>query len=109
MPQKLNFSWEIWGKLGASKIGRLAHPDNVTYALEVPKSIDERKFTPEELAQIHKLHPSTIRKLFVDEPGVIRLGHAGLGRRRQYFTLRIPASVAERVFRNMTVGAGAGS
>jgi hypothetical protein len=65
---------------------------------------DEPVFTPEELAAARKLHPATIRKLFVDEPGVFRLGHKGSGRRRQYFTLRIPASVAARVFQRMTVG-----
>jgi hypothetical protein len=64
---------------------------------------DEPVFTPEELAAARKLHPATIRRLFVDEPGVMRLGHAGSGRRRQYFTLRIPASVARRVFERMTV------
>jgi hypothetical protein len=62
-------------------------------------------FTPEELAIKHKLHPSTIRKIFIDEPGVIRLGHHAGRKRRQYFTLRIPASDAQRVFQRMTVGA----
>jgi len=76
----------------------------VKHAIDTLNPLEEPKFTPEELAQIHKLHPSTIRKLFVDEEGVIRLGHPGLGRRRQYFTLRIPASVAARVFGRMTVG-----
>ena len=57
-----------------------------------------------KLANATKLHIATIRKMFMDEPGVIRLGHAALGRRRQYFTLRIPARVAARVFSRMTVG-----
>lgn len=65
---------------------------------------DEPHFTPEELATSRKVHPNTIRKIFVDEPGVLRLGHPASRKRRQYFTLRIPASVAERVFKRMTVG-----
>ena len=69
-----------------------------------PKAADEPHFTPEELARDYKLHPATIRKTFIDEPGVIRLGHPARRGRRQYFTLRIPASVAERVFKRMTVG-----
>jgi hypothetical protein len=60
-------------------------------------------YTPEELGKLVKLHPATIRKTFVDEPGVIRLGHAGDRKKRQYFTLRIPASVVERVLGRMTV------
>ena len=67
-------------------------------------AIEEEIFTSEELAASKKLHPSTIRKMFMNQPGVIRLGHAAFGERRQYFTLRIPASVAHRVFAAMTVG-----
>jgi hypothetical protein len=60
-------------------------------------------YTANELARARKLHPSTVRKIFVREPGVIRLGHPRSSGRRQRFTLRIPASVAERVFGLMTV------
>jgi hypothetical protein len=66
-------------------------------------ALSEHVFTAEELAERTKLHPSTIRKLFIDEPGVIRLGRTGFRQRRQYFTLRIPVSVANRVFARMTV------
>jgi hypothetical protein len=61
-------------------------------------------FTPEELAARRKLHPSTIRRMFVHERGVIRLGHPATSNRRRYFTLRIPANVAKRVFGDLTVG-----
>jgi hypothetical protein len=67
---------------------------------------EEPIYTPEEIARAKRLHPATIRKLFVDEPGVIRFGHPAHGRQRQYYTLRIPASVAARVFGRMTVGDG---
>ena len=68
--------------------------------------LSEPHYTPEELAKSRKLHPATIRKLFVDEEGVLRLGHAARRGRRQYYSLRIPASVAQRVFSRMTVGNG---
>jgi hypothetical protein len=71
-------------------------------AIEVEHAIEEKVYTAEELAKLKKLHPTTIRKHFVDEPGVMRLGHAAGGRRRRYFTLRIPASVAARVFQRLT-------
>jgi hypothetical protein len=60
-------------------------------------------YTAEELARLVKLHPATIRKMFFDEEGVLRLGHAGSIRKRQYISLRIPASVARRVLQRMTV------
>jgi hypothetical protein len=62
--------------------------------------VDGEVYTVDELAAWRKLHRTTIRKLFIDEPGVIRLGRAG-GRRRQYFTLRVPAHIANRVFARM--------
>jgi hypothetical protein len=73
-------------------------------ARETLSAIEEMVFTPEELAERTKLHPSTIRKLFADQPGVIRLGRAGSRSHRRYYTIRVPRSVAERVFGSMTVG-----
>jgi hypothetical protein len=67
--------------------------------------LHEEKFTTNELAEKVKLHPSMIRKLFLDEVGVVRVGH-GPGSKRQYFKLLIPESVAQRVFGRMTVGGG---
>jgi hypothetical protein len=49
------------------------------------------------LAELWKLNIRTVRRIFNDAPGVIRVGSAKAGnRKRGYFTLRIPASVAER-------------
>jgi hypothetical protein len=59
----------------------------------------ERHFTPRELAKLWLLHESTIRRLFLDEPGVLKYcGSPRLNGRREYVTLRIPASVARRVY-----------
>lgn len=62
----------------------------------------ERHFTPHELAEIWRLDETTIRRIFADEPGVMRIGRANPRRKRGYVTLRIPASVAERVYRERT-------
>jgi hypothetical protein len=56
-------------------------------------------YTADEIAKTNKLNPSTVRKLFMYEPGVLRIGR---GRRR---SLRIPHEVAERVLSRMTVKA----
>jgi hypothetical protein len=61
-------------------------------------SIFEPHFTPQELAAEWKLDPSTIRRIFIDEPGVVLFGKEGRrDGKRDYLTLRIPASVAKRV------------
>ena len=63
----------------------------------------EEHYTPEELAAIWKLDPSTIRRMFRDEAGVMKYGRTGtIGSRREYFTLRIPRSVADRVYQKRT-------
>ena len=59
----------------------------------------ERIYTPRELAEAWKLSENSIRRLFCDEPGVFVLGDANPRGRRGYCTLRIPGSVAERVWR----------
>lgn len=54
----------------------------------------ERHYTAKELAVAWKLDESTIRKMFMDVPGVLKVGHDKIRKkRRQYVTLRIPQSV----------------
>jgi len=44
-------------------------------------------------------HESTVRRMFIDEPGVLKYGKASRhDGRRDYVTLRIPESVARRVY-----------
>jgi hypothetical protein len=59
----------------------------------------EQHFTPQQLADLWVLHESTIRRLFLDEPGVLKYGNSSMrSGRREYVTLRIPESVAKRVY-----------
>ena len=68
------------------------------------KGAIERHYTVQEIGELWNLHPSTITRLFRDEPGVLKLGSMRSRRgRRSYVTLRIPASVVERVHRRLTV------
>lgn len=57
----------------------------------------ERYYTPQEIAKMWKVDESTVRKMFIDVDGVLKLGRA-ISRRhkRQYVTLRIPESVLAR-------------
>jgi AraC-like DNA-binding protein len=62
-------------------------------------ALTERHYSVKELAQMWGLSATAIRRLFRDEPGVLRFGKEKRGHQRDYVTLRIPASVAERVYR----------
>ena len=62
-------------------------------------SLSERHFSVKELAEMWRLSPAAIRRLFRAEPGVVRFGADRRGHKRDYVTLRIPVSVAERVYR----------
>ena len=63
----------------------------------------ERHFTPHELAELWKFDESTIRRMFIDEPGVLVYGRERRrDGRRDYVTLRIPESVATRVYERRT-------
>ena len=67
--------------------------------MESQKKAFERHFTPQELAELWKFDESTIRRMFVDEPGVLIVGkssrHDG---KRDYVTLRIPESIARQFY-----------
>jgi len=62
----------------------------------------ERHYTPQELAQVWRLDESTVRRLFQDEPGVLKIGQTGRRTKRDYVTLRIPASIAARFYGSRT-------
>jgi len=71
-----------------------------------PMAFAEPHFTIAQIAEMWQLSPDSVRRLFMNEPGVLVLG-AEVTRRgtRRYTTLRIPKSVAERVHRRLcTVG-----
>jgi len=60
-------------------------------------AVDEKHFAPSDLAKAWGVSAETIRALFRDEPGVLKIGQNGTRLRRGYKTLRIPESVAQRV------------
>jgi len=66
----------------------------------------EHHFQPADLAKLWGLSPTKIRRMFEDEPGVLRIGQPSrrVGRilKRSYHSLRIPESVAQRVHDRLT-------
>jgi hypothetical protein len=73
--------------------------------LEAPLDLDEKRYKVSELASLLGFDRKTVTALFLEEPGVIRLGHPGSRRKRQYYSLRVPHSVAQRVISRLTVNA----
>jgi hypothetical protein len=60
----------------------------------------EKQYTPEELAKLWGVKRMTIARWFREEPDVLRWGKVTgpRGGRRNYITIRIPESVARRVY-----------
>jgi hypothetical protein len=54
-----------------------------------------------ELGQLWGLSEKTIRRMFADEPGVVKWGYEEGRFKGAYMTLRIPESVVQRVHRRL--------
>ena len=66
----------------------------------------ERHYTVRELAKSWHLSDKTIRRIFLHEPGVIVIYKPKPGK-RIFRSLRIPESVANRVYSRITGGRAA--
>jgi hypothetical protein len=64
---------------------------------EQVEKLEERHYTVPELAESWHLSPLVVRKLFEKEPGVVIFCQPKMNK-RTYRTLRIPESVAKRVY-----------
>ena len=69
--------------------------------LATPIHLDDQCLTVAEIAERLKVKPDTVRRLFMNEPGVIVISFPRKGR-RVYRTLRIPPSVYQRVVTRLT-------
>jgi hypothetical protein len=65
--------------------------------------IPERFLTVQQVANRRSLSHDTIRRIFIDEPGVLVISQPN-ARKRIYRSLRIPESVERRVFARFTNG-----
>jgi hypothetical protein len=61
----------------------------------------ERHYTVSQLSKLWFFSESTIRRLFIREPGVIKIVHQRTRMRRGYTSLRIPEPIAQRVHRRL--------
>lgn len=61
--------------------------------LTAAEAATERHYTPQEIAEIWQVDPNTVRRLFRDRPGVLRIESRRVRRgARPYVSLRIPES-----------------
>lgn len=70
----------------------------------------ERHYSPAELGELWNLSGDTVRRMFENEPGVLVFENPVRSSSRRFRTLRIPESVAQRVYsRFSNSGFGVGS
>ena len=66
------------------------------------KLATERHFSVGTLAELWSLSEDTIKRWFADVDGVLKFGTTGKRGHRQRITLRIPESIAARVYAEKT-------
>ena len=72
------------------------------FGQEQAERLSEYHFTVAELSEQWNLSREAVRKMFESEPGVAVLSHSK-PHKRKYRTLRIPTSVAKRVYQRSLV------
>jgi len=65
---------------------------------------DEQPFKPAELAKLWGVGGDTIRRLFRDVPSVLVIDRPEKRCKRGYCSMRIPESVAKRVYEKLSKG-----
>jgi hypothetical protein len=78
-----------------------AESEQETRAMTTLVHVDEPCLTVADVAERLKIKHDTVRRLFMNEPGVIVIRFPRKGK-RLYRTLRIPASVFQRVVTRLT-------
>jgi hypothetical protein len=79
--------------------------DQPTEALPVGAPF-ERHYYIREIARLWGFSNDMIRRIFENEPGVVRVGEMEKLHKRRYVSLRIPESVMRRVHRRLTTTTG---
>lgn len=62
------------------------------------RQVLERCYSPEEIAELWSVSVDTIRRQFEHEAGVLIIERPRIYGKRRYRTMRIPESVAQRVY-----------
>ena len=73
-----------------------------TLQCEQGPRMHERHYSPAELGELWNLSADTIRRAFENEPGVLVFENPVRSSNRRFRTLRIPESIALRVYTRLT-------
>jgi hypothetical protein len=65
----------------------------------------EQHFQIPYIAKLWNLSEDSVRSLFQGEPGVLTIVRFGTAKKRKYVSMRIPASVLQRVHRRLSARA----
>ena len=69
---------------------------------QTPATMTERHFSVGTLAELWCYSPDTVTKMFADVPGVVKIGTPSGRGKRPRITLRIPESIASKVYAEKT-------
>jgi hypothetical protein len=61
----------------------------------------EKHYSVADLAKLWLFSESTVRRIFINEPGVLKLVHEETRFKRRYTSIRIPEHVAKKVHRRL--------
>ena len=88
------------GRQTQASFGREGRPDAISQSRDRNPAL-ERHYSVCDVSRLWGLSEKTIRRIFSDEPGVVKWGQDESRFKRAYVTLRIPQSVVERVHRRL--------
>lgn len=94
---KISMKFANWRPESKQKAKTAEESWNDGSLLKLEQGAAEKHYTPQDLAEMWGVSVQTIREIFQNEEGVLKIGRDGTRTRRRYKTLRIPESVAERV------------
>lgn len=64
-------------------------------------TINERHYRVDDVSEMWNISKDTVRRMFLNEPGVVRFARPRSKYKRSYTTILIPESVLNRVYRQM--------
>src|ERR1700686_257834 len=100
-----NILQEAVAEAGLSPAFKKWTPENTKKGKRIggePRERKEPHYTPSELATEWGLSVDTIRRLFEDEPGVLKIGNPSPRIRQRRILVRIPFDVVQRVHRRIS-------
>ncbi len=97
-PLRAWIPWVEW-----DSVASIMKPLDANTSTNALSAFEERHYTSGEIAQLWGLSKDSVRRLFKNEPGVLLISPRQRRGKRSYASLRIPASVLERVHRKLSL------